>query len=132
MLLAVVAIASTSSTEGQALQAMSHQPRMANVFQSHMVLQREAPIRVWGFGASTLSLEGADATDIVVTLGPHTAEASVDGDTWEATLPAYKSTPRGVTLNLTVAVGSTPAAMDTRVVHVITDVAIGDVYLWWA
>jgi len=83
------------------------------IFTSHMVLQRDKPIRIWGW---------ADAGDKVsVKFGDQQAEAVAQGDAgrWEVTFPARQAcaTP----LALVVAAGDEKVAME--------DILIGDVWV---
>lgn len=84
--------------------------KLAQVFGEHMVLQREQPIRIWGWATpgQTLAVEfaGSKATVRVPT-----------GGRWEARLPALKA---GGPYRLTV-------AGDQRIE--LNDVLIGDVWL---
>lgn len=91
----------------------SAQPvQLASIFQDHVVLQRDRPIRVWG---SAPTRHGA----ITVTLGGKTATASNDKPgSWRAELPAM---PAGGPYTLTV---STDGVTET-----VSDVLIGDVWL---
>lgn len=83
-------------------------PRFAAVFGDHAVLQREAPVRVWGWAeageAVTVSIAGQGATV--------TTDAS---GRWEATLPAL---PAGGPYELSLSGGAT-----------LKDILVGDVFL---
>ena len=58
--------------------------RLPNVLESHMVLQRDAPVRVWGWAESGES--------ITVTLGDAAQGAIADGDgTRQVELPAQSA-----------------------------------------
>ncbi len=86
------------------------QIRLPKVFGSHMVLQRERPIVVWGWAKPNET--------VTVRIGPNEGrvKATADG-TWRATLPAM---PAGGPHTLTVT-GSSSVRME--------DVLIGDVWL---
>lgn len=102
--------AQAASTEAPAA-AATGALRVARVFGDGVVLQRGAPIPVWGWGAP-----GARVT---VTLGGRTAHAVVDASgRWRATLPAR---PAGGPLTLGVASG------DARLA--VRDVLVGDVWV---
>ena len=65
-------------------------PRFANPFQSHMVLQRGAPLELWGFGGSSAAGES-----LRVCFGSACTRAAVGADvngTWRATLPKQAAT----------------------------------------
>lgn len=65
----------------------------ARIFGSDMVLQCEAPIRVWGTAEK--------GETITVTLGEETAEAKADSDgNWLVTFPARKASSEPVSLNI--------------------------------
>jgi sialate O-acetylesterase len=86
--------------------------QLASIFQDHVVLQRDRPIRVWG---SAPTQHGA----IIVTLGAKTATASNDKPgSWWAELPAM---PAGGPYTLTVSADG--------IIRTISDVMIGDVWL---
>ena len=93
-------------------------------FQDHAVLQRQAPIPVWGTttpgAAVTVTLaKVGDAARIPPAAGSHlTVRAGPDGR-WQATLPAL---PAGGPYTLTAA--STSGARET-----VSDILIGDVFL---
>jgi sialate O-acetylesterase len=92
----------------------SAQPvQFASIFQDHIVLQRDRPIRLWGPAGSTRG-------NITVTLNGKTYDISRDKPTmWWADLPAM---PAGGPYVLTV-------SLDGAVVQTISDVMIGDVWL---
>lgn len=84
--------------------------RLPKVFASHMVLQREMPIVIWGWAQPNET--------VTVTLGESTVQARADGQgEWKATLPAR---PAGGPFRLIVA-GSSTVALD--------DVLIGEVWI---
>ncbi|MCA8958004.1 MAG: 9-O-acetylesterase, partial [Planctomycetes bacterium] len=83
---------------------------LPRVFADHMVVQRDAPVPVWG--------RDKPGAQVTVTLGKVGANAVADKrGTWRATLPA---TPAGGPFDLTV------KGSDTRVFH---DVLVGEVWL---
>ena len=67
--------------------------KLPSVFGSHMVLQRDVPIPVWGWAAP--------GEKITATLGGATETATADakGD-WKVTLPAAKASAKGRTLTV--------------------------------
>ena len=90
-------------------------PRFSNVFRDHGVLQRGAPLSIWGFGAGGVS-------HLAVSLGTATVNATVNATdgTWRAVLPAQPATPLGTGLDLTLQPGG----------PTLRDVAVGDVLLF--
>lgn len=83
-----------------------------NLFQSNMVLQRDQPIRIWGWAPSGQSVS--------VEFGDNTQEARAAADsTWSVTFPAMPA-------------NSTPQEMKTRsgasTIH-LDNILIGDVWL---
>ena len=83
------------------------------IFTSHMVLQRDKPIKIWGW---------ADAGDKVsVKFGDPQAQATAKGDPgrWEVTFPARKASTNPVTLVATA--GEEKVALE--------DILIGDVWV---
>ena len=84
--------------------------RLPNVFSDHMVLQRDKPIKVWGWAAAGEKVR-------VVLAGKETdATATADGE-WLATLPAMKA---GGPFELTASGKNTLK---------ITDVLVGEVWI---
>src|SRR4051812_33972330 len=67
--------------------------KLPRVLGSHMVLQRDMPLPVWGW---------ADPGEAVtVTMGELKAEATADKDgNWKVTLPAQKADAKGRTLTV--------------------------------
>jgi sialate O-acetylesterase len=62
----------------------SQQLKPGSLFQEHMVLQRDKPIKVWG--------EAAPQTTIVVTLNNHSVSTKAnDAGAWNTTLPKQKA-----------------------------------------
>ena len=74
-------------------------PRLSNYFESHMVLQRDRPIVVWGFNADPNEIVAVQIGDAAVVLS---SPAGTDG-AWEATLPASAVTVGGVGITMVVA-----------------------------
>jgi hypothetical protein len=100
----------------------------ANTYLSSMVLQRDAPVFLWGFvsnasSGSTLTLSLTDAAGHSRATAPATLH-SVNG-TWTATLPAQPAcaAPSTIALVKDAAGGGEPAAATLR------DVLFGDVLL---
>ncbi len=99
-------------------------PRFSNVFQSHMVLQRDAPVKVWGFAVSSSSA----SEFVTVTLckqgtqgdckseGTLTHEVTPAHGTWSAVFPAQ----RGSTTPMLLIVGA----------QKLVDIVFGDVLLF--
>ncbi len=86
--------------------------RLAKVFTSHMVLQREAPVPVWGWADS-----GAKVT---VAFAGQKAEAVADAaGAWQVQLPAMNASGEGRTLVVT---------SGTNTVR-LGNVVVGDVWL---
>lgn len=82
----------------------------ANVFASGMVLQRDGPVTVWGWGAS-----GA----VTLTFNGGRIACPATNGTWRCTLPA---TPAGGPYDLELATSTGQAAS-------LREVLFGDVYL---
>lgn len=92
--------------------AQSADPLLSPVFQDHVVLQRDQPVRVWGRATS------GDTVRVVV--GGKTASARVDEDgAWSAQLPALSA---GGPYQLI-------ARSTNGAVQMVDDVLVGDVYL---
>jgi len=97
----------------------------SNVFQNSMVLQRNQPLEVWGYGAVAgetllVTLDQTSGSAVSWTEATATAEGE-----WRATLSAPPAEITGVplTLNLTRRGASSPAQS-------LADVVLGDVYLF--
>lgn len=95
-------------------------PRFSNVFQSHMVLQRNMQIKLWGLSGSALN--------VTVHFGPHHGCASVENGTikdgkWHITLPAFPATPKYVSYNLQL------YDSNLTLLQNLTDILIGDTFL---
>lgn len=88
--------------------------RLPAVFGDHMVLQRDRPVRVWGW---------ADAGDVVtVSFGRHQATATAGADgRWQVELPAMAASGQGATM--TIAAGRAADRIE------LTDVLVGEVWL---
>lgn len=94
-----------------AAQAQGTPPAFAGIFGDHAVLQRDAPIHVWGTAAPGASLQ--------VVLGADSVAAVTDNDGhWQADLPAL---PAGGPYSLELNDG----AQSTD----LTDIMVGDVFL---
>lgn len=87
--------------------------KVHGIFSNHMVLQRDKPIKVWGWAD-----KGAD---VAVQFGDEKAEAKADAATgrWEVTFPAREADANGRTL--AVASGDASVTME--------DILIGDVWV---
>jgi len=84
--------------------------RLARVFADHMVLQRDQPVRVWGWAES--------GADVIVRIGDHAAATSAGSDgRWELLLPPFEA---GGPWTLTVESGTTLT---------VSDVLFGDVWV---
>lgn len=66
---------------------------LPTIFGSHMVLQRDKPITIWGWSEK--------GEKVSVTLGEAKADATIDEKgNWKATLPAMKANSKGQTLTV--------------------------------
>lgn len=84
--------------------------RLPNVFSDHMVVQRDHPVKIWGWAAP--------GEKIKVVLGATTAAATATADgEWKVALPALKA---GGPLDLTVTGKNTVK---------ITDILVGEVWV---
>jgi len=90
--------------------------RLPHVFGSHMVLQRDEPVPIWGW---------ADAgEEIFVSFGDQTVGATADEDRkWRVKLPAMKACAEGKTLII-----ATDAGLE-NVVAKFENVVVGDVWI---
>ena len=63
--------------------------RVHGIFRSHMVLQREKPITIWGWAPAD--------EDVSVSFGEHRASSKVRGEDgrWEVTFSAQPANARG-------------------------------------
>lgn len=87
-------------------------PGFARVFGDHMVLQRDKPVRVWGWGDSGQS--------VVVRFGDQEHRSTVDGDgRWSVSLSALEASFAGRALSLVL--GSKE--------FVLEDVVVGEVWI---
>lgn len=105
--LALVAIAALSLASRPAEAASL---RLARIFADHMVLQRDRPVRVWGWAEPGAS--------VAVAIGEHAVPTAAGPDgRWETLLPPFEA---GGSWTLTVESGSTLTA---------NDVLFGDVWV---
>lgn len=89
-------------------------PRFAHAFGDHAVLQRDAPVRVWGSGAGS-------SGKLEIRFGRLEVAVSVDSDgNWNAALPAMSGSRIGQKLEL---------LEDGTPVAVVNDVVVGEVWL---
>ena len=108
--------------------------KLADIFQSSMVLQREKPIRVWGTAET--------GTEVKVTLGGSETVCVAENGAFQAELPAMEAA-RGLTLTAAVisgtgseeivsteksAAGAEEQTAETEKI-VLQDISIGDLYL---
>lgn len=85
--------------------------KLPAVIDSHMVLQRDLPIQVWGWADP--------GEEVMVSLGQHKAKATAnDGGKWQVQLPAIKAA--GKTYTMTVKGKNTIT---------LNDILIGDVWV---
>jgi len=90
---------------------VSAEVKVPSIFASHMVVQRDKPLTIWG------TADKAEA--VTVSFGGQTANAKADDKgNWKVTLPAFKAnaTPQTMTIK-----GSNALEL--------TDVLVGDVWL---
>lgn len=85
--------------------------QIASVFSDHMVLQREKPIRVFGWGE--------DGDTVTVTMAGRSQHTKVEGDRWEVLMPAFDAAE---SMEMTV-------ASATGAGRTFYDIAIGEVWL---
>ncbi|MDA0588926.1 MAG: sialate O-acetylesterase [Planctomycetota bacterium] len=89
----------------------SAEVKLPTVIDSHMVLQRDVPLPIWGWGD--------EGEEITVTIGENSAKATAGADgKWSVTLPAMKAD--GKAHSLTVA-GSNTIELE--------DILIGEVWV---
>jgi len=94
-----------------ALSAPRADVKLPAVLNSHMVLQRDVPLPIWG--------TAAPGEEVAVTLGEDKATAKADDKgAWKVTLPARKASTDGVTLSV---VGTNKVEL--------TDILVGDVWV---
>ena len=89
---------------------MKLQPAM--VFSSHMVLQRQQPIPVWG--------KAAQGDTVYITFAGEQAVATVNGGSWQTTL-----SPREAATGLTMTISTELTAEQIT----FTDICVGEVWL---
>jgi len=94
-------------------QATAGTLKLHGIFSEHMVIQRDKPIRVWGWAESGQAVS--------VRFGRAKAEVKADSETecWEVTFPAQRADAKG--RKLTVRSGSQTIEME--------DIVIGDVWV---
>jgi sialate O-acetylesterase len=111
LLLGVLGPASAAEPRGGA--APARPLTVHGLFSSHMVLQRDKPVAVWGWAEP--------GRKVSVQLGDEKAEAAAAGETgrWEVTFPARPADATG--RKLTVTAGDETIAMD--------DIVVGDVWV---
>jgi len=101
---------------GSSLSAMA-EPRFAHIFGDHAVLQRDQPVRVWGFAQPhekvVVNIASDDAA--LAFQGVNAAADADDSGRWEAVLPAL---PAGGPYRLSLSGGAT-----------LKDILVGDVFL---
>ena len=87
--------------------------KVHGIFRSHMVLQRDKPITVWGWAP--------DGSSVTVSLGDQTKTAKATGDDgrWEAAFDAQPANTKGQTLKVVAG----DAAIE------MTDILVGDVWV---
>ena len=89
--------------------------------QSHMVLQRKAPLTIWGFGATS-----AGHLPLTVTVGKLESAVNITepgGDEWEATFPAQEASDPSNGLEVVLLQAGQP-------IQTLVDVCFGDVFLF--
>ncbi len=88
------------------------QPGFARIFGDHMVLQRDEPVPVWGWGAP--------GQQVVVKFGEQRHEATVDAEgRWQVTLTPLAASTEGQPM--TLALGGAPFRIE--------DVVVGEVWI---
>ncbi len=92
--------------------AVAQEPGFARVFDSHMVLQQQRPVRVWGFGL------GGQPAIVRFAEQEHRAEVDDDGR-WSVTLDPMPANAEGRAL--TLALGERTFTLD--------DVLVGEVWI---
>jgi sialate O-acetylesterase len=100
--------------------------RFSNVFADAMVLQRNKPIHLWGFGPPPAGMTvclGSDCTPTTTaaeTWGSQ--QLKYGGRSWSATLPARAATTTSMTLTL--------RSVDNFTLQELYDIVVGDVFLF--
>ena len=95
--------------------------RFSNVFAASMVLQRNKPIQLWGFGTPLAGMTVCLASDCAPTTTA-AQELERGGRSWSATLPARTATATPMTLTL--------RGVDNATLQELGDIVVGDVYLF--
>ncbi|MFT5856156.1 MAG: sialate O-acetylesterase [Verrucomicrobiales bacterium] len=87
--------------------------KVHGIFRSHMVLQRDKPITIWGWAP--------EGREVEVSLGKHSSKAKADGENgrWQASFDAQPANAQGQ--NLTVRTGDASIEME--------NILIGDVWV---
>ncbi len=86
-------------------------PEFAPVLQDHMVIQRDAPVTIWG--------SADNGQTVTVEWKGHKARAKVTKGKWQVELPACPADAKGSSITATDGTGSAT----------ISDVLVGDVWL---
>lgn len=89
--------------------------KVHGIFGSHMVLQRDKPIQIWGWADAGGSVSVNFGTESATA----TATAAADGGRWEVTFPARAADAKGV--KITISSGGDTVELD--------DVLIGDIWV---
>ncbi|HAP06441.1 MAG TPA: 9-O-acetylesterase [Planctomycetaceae bacterium] len=92
-------------------QRVSADVRLASVFGNHMVLQREQPVKVWGWA------DAGERVQVTLGAGKASAEAGADGR-WSVELPALQASATPVVFQV-----------EGRNRIELTDVLVGEVWL---
>ncbi|MFN7734574.1 MAG: hypothetical protein ACK52S_06895 [Pirellula sp.] len=87
-------------------------PRLASVFSDHMVLQREKPVRIWGYADPETKVE-------VAFDGQRKATASKADGSWEVTLDPMPASSESRDLKVSTAGGTAT----------LSDILVGEVWL---
>ena len=121
----LLALLMSASVRCHGAQQLPPSSRFSNVFQSHMVLQRDAPLRVWGVASVpqlvvTLCTQGARGG--CTADGTITRKVTPSGGSWSADFPPQ----RGSTTPMVLAVGEDAEDYTQKLV----DIVFGDVLLF--
>lgn len=129
------------------LSRVAAKARFSNVFQSHMVLQRGQPIRVWGFDAAPQEALSVSLAKGVTSVSPLVkTRANSEGD-WAVVLDEPAASITGLPLSLALYRGDSTvkrreaastqtnssensSGLDSALLQQIDDVVLGDVYLF--
>ena len=123
LLLPIVSFATTATVAVEFEFVQPPACRFANSFASSMVLQRNAPIAVWGWVPSSDFV--ATNTTFTVSLGAVTAPATIFlNGTFQSLLPARSASLSPSTLSLAAHDGNSQQICAT-----LTDIVVGDVLL---